>query len=252
MCQHNQLSIFSILVALLVIATTAFAADPLATKEAWDAAVGKNATDNPAFAFVEDDPDLPSVLIIGDSISIGYTAPVREKLSGFANVHRIPVNAANTEVGMKNIEVWLRDRKWDVIHFNWGLHDIKRVDENKKMDATKDRAISPEAYTDNLRALVTRLKKTNAHLIWAATTPVPEGAAGRIPGGEIEYNALAASIMKDEGIAVNDLHAQILPRLEELQRKANVHFYDPGSAFLAEQVVKEIKVALNESSKTKD
>lgn len=41
---------------------------------------------------ITDTPGLPRVLLIGDSISMGYTLPVRDLLKGRANVHRIPEN----------------------------------------------------------------------------------------------------------------------------------------------------------------
>ena len=80
---------------------------------------------DPAFETVKDDPTLPRVLLIGDSISIGYTPATRKLLAGKANVHRIPTNGGPTDNGTKNIKQWLGDGKWDVIHFNFGLHDIK-------------------------------------------------------------------------------------------------------------------------------
>ena len=66
------------------------------------------------------DPNLPNVLIIGDSISIGYTSGVRDLLKGKANVIHNPGNAQGTTHGCKNLDAWLGDTKWDVIHFNWG------------------------------------------------------------------------------------------------------------------------------------
>ena len=80
---------------------------------------------NPVFAPVKDDPKLPRVLLIGDSISIGYTLPTREFLKGKANLHRIPTNGGPTSKALASIEAWLGTGKWDVIHFNWGLHDLK-------------------------------------------------------------------------------------------------------------------------------
>jgi len=62
---------------------------------------------NPAFAKVIDDPKLPRVLLIGDSISIGYTRDVQQNLKGKANVHRIPTNGGPTTRGRANIEKWL-------------------------------------------------------------------------------------------------------------------------------------------------
>src|SRR5688572_21808238 len=76
-----------------------------------------------AFEPITDDPKLPRVLLIGDSISIGYTLAVRDLLKGKANVHRIPTNGGPTTNGLARLKQWLGDGKWDVIHFNWGLHD---------------------------------------------------------------------------------------------------------------------------------
>src|SRR5688572_8105941 len=87
---------------------------------------------NPAFAPVQDDPALPRVLLIGDSISIGYTVPTRERLAGKANVHRPGVNCGPTTRGVENLDKWLGDKKWDVIHFNFGLHDLRYIDDAGK------------------------------------------------------------------------------------------------------------------------
>ncbi|MFP6883617.1 MAG: hypothetical protein VCA40_04240, partial [Roseibacillus sp.] len=72
-------------------------------------------------ASIEDVPGLPRILLIGDSITFGYTLFVREALKGVANVHRIPTNGGPTSKGLEHIEAWLGTSKWDIIHFNWGL-----------------------------------------------------------------------------------------------------------------------------------
>ena len=76
-------------------------------------------------ATIEEVERLPHVLIIGDSISIGYTLPTRALLKGKVNLHRIPTNGGPSTKGVNEIEKWLGTRKWDLIHFNWGLHDLK-------------------------------------------------------------------------------------------------------------------------------
>src|SRR5581483_3119952 len=121
---------------------------------------------NPALAPVRDDPRLPRVLLIGDSISVGYTVPTRELLAGKANVDRIPENGGSTGRGLEKIDAWLGAGPWDVIHFNWGLHDIRRVEGNQPAALA--------AYEKRLRALIKKLQATRATLIWASTTPVPE------------------------------------------------------------------------------
>ncbi len=70
------------------------------------------------------DPKLPNVLIIGDSISIGYYKDLVTLLQGKANVYRPNTNCGDTNKGVANIDTWLGDRKWDLIHFNFGLHDF--------------------------------------------------------------------------------------------------------------------------------
>ena len=85
------------------------------------------------------DPDLPNVLILGDSISIGYTLEVRELLKGVANVYRPasadgrkPINCSDTITGLKRLDGQLEGHDWSVIHFNWGLHDLKYMGPNGK------------------------------------------------------------------------------------------------------------------------
>jgi len=194
---------------------------------------------------VKDQEGLPRVLLIGDSISIGYTLPVRELLKGKANVHRPSTNCGPTSRGVSGIDQWLGKGKWDVIHFNWGLHDLKYLGpkgENLADPKAADshQQIPPAEYEKNLQLLVKRMKKTGARLIWCSTTPVPSGAKGRVVGDSVKYNQIALRVMKEHGIAVDDLYGLSIGKLEKIQRPANVHFTPEGSRMLAEQVVKSI------------
>lgn len=199
---------------------------------------------NPAFRAVEDIAGLPNVLIIGDSISIGYTVAVQDLLKGKMNVHRIPVNGGPTTRGVASIDSWLGDRKWDVIHFNFGLHDLKYVDANlKNTEAGKgQQQVPPKEYRKNLTTIVDRLEKTGAAIIWRPTTPVPAGSASRIATAEDEYNKIAADVIAGRGIAVNDLNAAIDAH-PKWQREANVHFTPEGSAEMAKLVAASILAA---------
>ena len=198
---------------------------------------------------IEDVAGLPRVLLIGDSISIGYTLPVRALMKGKANVHRPQVNCGPTTTGLKSIDQWLGDKKWDVIHFNWGLHDLKYMGpSNGNLADPKapgsHQQVPPAEYEKNLRALVERLKKTGAKLIWCSTTPVPEGSAGRVLDDAVKYNAIAAKVMDDNQIPTDDLYTFAKARLKEIQLPANVHFSPEGSAALAQQVVDSISATL--------
>lgn len=199
------------------------------------------------------DPTLPNVLILGDSISIGYTVQVREGLKGKANVIRPRENCGDTRMGLAGIDKWLGDTKWDVIHFNWGLWDLCYRNPDSKEQGNRDKATGkisvpiPE-YEKNLGALVERLKKTGATLIWASTTHVPEGEVGRKFGDKVKYNAAAAGVMRRHGVTINDLCAASAAFPPEMFVKpGDVHYTRKGSGRLAEQVVAAISDALDET-----
>ncbi len=244
--------------ALLLIATgsPAFSADKAdkatdkAAPKAADPAAKPKRAPHPSLVKVEEVPGLPRVLLIGDSISMGYTVAVREKLAGKANVLRIPTNGGPTTNGLKNLKAWLGDGKWDVIHFNWGLHDLKYImdDATKRADpkaAGAHMQVPLAEYEKNLRELVTQLKATGAKLIWCSTTPVVDGGEGRVGASELPYNAAAARVMKEAGIPTDDLHAHAQAKLKEIQLpNGNVHYTPDGYKYLAEKVAAEIAGAL--------
>jgi lysophospholipase L1-like esterase len=198
---------------------------------------------DPALAPITDRPGLPRVLLIGDSISIGYTLDVRARLAEKANLHRIPENGGSTLDGLAKLDRWLGDGKWNVIHFNWGLHDLKHWKDGK-LDLAGPHVASVEVYEKNLRELVMRLKATGAKLIFATTTPVPEGTAGRAAADEIKYNEAARRVMNEAGIAIDDLHAVAAAKLAAIQLPKNVHFRPEGSRLLGAQVADAITAAL--------
>ena len=207
-------------------------------------------TPNPALAPIEDVAGLPRVLLIGDSISIGYTLPVRELLKDKANVHRPSTNCGPTTRGLTGIDAWLGQGKWDVIHFNWGLHDLKYMgskDENLADPAMEGshQQVPIEAYEANLRQLVARLKQTGAVLIWATTTPVPQGTKGRIAGDEARYNEVAAKVMAENQVLIDDLCGLARGFPAGMQLEANVHFSREGYEALAKQVASQIEACLD-------
>jgi lysophospholipase L1-like esterase len=191
---------------------------------------------------------LPNVLIIGDSISIGYFKPLQEQLKDIAVVSHNEGNAQHTAYGLKKLDEWLGDTLWDVIHFNFGLHDLKYIDEQGKNASieTGKHQIPIDQYEQNLDKIVTRLKKTGAKLIFATTTPVPDGTGFRAKGDAAIYNHAAERVMKKHGVQIDDLYSFALPRLKEIQLDSNVHFNPKGSELLAEQVAKSIVNALEE------
>jgi len=195
---------------------------------------------NLAMKPIEDVLGLPRVLIIGDSISIGYTQPLRAKLKGKANVHRIAMNGGATEAGLEHMQDWLGDGNWAVIHFNFGLHDAKYASE------TIQRA-SREEYAENLRLLIAHMKRTGAKLIFATTTPVPKNgilSPGRKFDSIEERNKIAVKVMQEAEVAVNDLYAAVLPTMNKVGRADDVHFAPEGYEVLASAVARSIETQL--------
>jgi lysophospholipase L1-like esterase len=181
---------------------------------------------------------IPRVLIIGDSISMGYTEPVKKLLAGTAEVQRIAENGGPTTNGVAHLNQ-LPPGPWKVITFNFGLHDLK-------LDTGPHQVEIPQ-YEANLTIIVDALRKTGAKLIWVTTTPVPIGKLN--PKRERTdvplYNQAAARVLKGRVDAVCDLYTTVLPREPELQLKENVHFTAAGYDFLAEQVAAAIRTQLS-------
>ena len=114
-----------------------------------------------------DQEELPRILLIGDSISIGYTPFISEIYEGRAEVARNKGNAQHTGTGLEKLDEWLGDGNWDLIHFNWGLHDLcyRHPDSQNQGRRDKERGFlttTLEQYETNLDSLVRRLKQTGA------------------------------------------------------------------------------------------
>ena len=190
----------------------------------------KNAGKETAWDYVEDVPGRPRILVIGDSISRGCTLPLRHELKGKVNVHRAPQNCSSTTVGIEMLDIWLGDGKWDLITFNFGIHD---------------RDTSSADYELRLREIIGRLRATDARLVWVTTTPVPEGALEYVKGDIERLNKIAEAVMKEQNIPVLDLNRAITPMVAKYQLPENCHYRDDGYRFmgklLAEKVMAELQ-----------
>ena len=186
---------------------------------------GAYTPENPGiWGMLTDDPKLPRVMIIGDSISLGYTMQVRQALAGKANVHRPPCNCGPTTSGLNGMDDWLGDGKWDVIHFNFGLHDRRRP-----MDE----------YLGNLQKLIDRMKQTGAVLIFANTTPCTneEDLIGKVE----EMNKAAEELMRKNGVLIDDFYGLLAPNYETLVGPDKCHYTPEGSKMMGEATAKIIE-----------
>jgi lysophospholipase L1-like esterase len=130
-----------------------------------------------------------------------------------------------------------------VIYFNFGLHDLKYLDDKGKY-VTPDKGkqvASVEEYQANLKKIVGTLQRTGAKLIFATTTPVPSGSSGRVQGDEMRYNTGATEVMREAGVEIDDLWSVVNPSLATLQQPHNVHFTAEGYRALGVEVAGRIE-----------
>jgi hypothetical protein len=204
-----------------------------------------------AFDPVKDDPRLPRVLLIGDSISIGYTLPVQQLLKGKANVHRIPENGEYSGYGLAHIKEWLGDGTWDIIYFNWGIWDTHLLDSSGGIifDENGDigRAVirtSIGEYQENLNKLIDTMQRTGAKLIWASSTPVMSRKGTRLED-IAKYNKAAAEVIYLRHVMIDDLYSMIEPHASEMQSEDGCHFKPQGNEYLGKHVSECILAALS-------
>jgi hypothetical protein len=160
---------------------------------------------------------LPRALIIGDTV---YSTPfqgVVGLLRGRVEISRPKIQPRDTATALENCDALLGDKKWDLIHFNFGFEDLYYRDPGTKAkramskEAGGVRVTTPKEYEANLRELVKRFKATGAKLIWASTTPIKSSKFDNVldPGSELEFNAIAAKVMAENKVTINDMHAYI-------------------------------------------
>jgi len=184
------------------------------------------------------DPTLPRVLLIGDSILGGYRGEVTKALAGKANVDAWINPYCQSEHYNQLLAEVLAQAPYDVIHFNMGLHGwpVGRIKEGTFEPLTK-------AYVQ-----VIKYKLPKAKIIWASSTPVtvkgkPTELDGVINANIIEQNRMAAKVMAEMNVPVNDLYALLVGKLE-LARGDGFHWKGDAYKILSDAIVQKILAAL--------
>jgi hypothetical protein len=205
--------------------------------------LGKFAAKRYQFRYIEPVNKLPKVFIYGDSISIGYTEYVRQSFIGKACVYRLHENGSSSNDFISKMETLRKgmfkpflkegwDFEWDLIHFNVGLHDLKYIANGKLDKVNGEQVTSLEKYEENLIKIIEYLTSTypKAKLVFATTTPVPDGEPGRFKGDEVIYNKIALNVLeKYKDIVINDLYSFSLGIIEKYgEGEGNVHYAPQG------------------------
>jgi hypothetical protein len=182
--------------------------------------------------------NLPRVLLIGDSITRDYYPGVEKHLAGNAYVARLATSRFISDpVLLQEIALVLDNTKFDIIHFNNGMHGWQH---------------SEKEYGDAFPGFLAAIKAhaPNAKLIWANTTTLKVSPS--LPPGDqtqscderiAQRNAIALENIKPGGIDVDDLNSLVKGHPE--YHSDNVHFNEQGIALQATQVAAHIEKLLS-------
>lgn len=179
-----------------------------------------------------DETSLDRVLLIGDSISRGYTQPVIELLKDVVHVDRLANSRGINDPALtREITYVLGEFRYKAIHFNNGLHGFH---------------IPDDVYGSQLAQLVDVLGHygQGAKLIWASSTPVTlAGDASTLDPINnaivLRRNEIAAAIMRDSNIPINDLYSVMVDR-PELSAGDGYHYTSEGYEVLGKRVAARI------------
>ncbi len=189
------------------------------------------------------------VMLLGDSVRMFYRAEVERKLGDEYEVWSPDENGRFAKYTLNTLRYWLPEfPEPDVIHWNVGLWDVG-------VNYPEEGCFTGlDEYIDTLRRILCQLRKTNAKIIFATTTPVSPKKAFLSEtnhsihrNSDIElYNQHAVEFMKENGVIVNDLYSLII---EDLDRYVGdgvndiIHPSVTGVDVLSDAVVSCIKEA---------
>ena len=186
---------------------------------------------------------MQKVILIGDSIRMGYQDAVHRELEGEVEFWQPEENGGTTENVLVNLDEWLIVRQPEVLHINCGLHDLA-VDSGK----SEQRVPLPK-YRENVARILKNLQKTtSAKVIWTLTTPVNERwhherkGFDRWEADVLAYNDAAREVAARLGVPVNDLYKVVMDAgRDEILTEDGVHFKPEGSEILGKAVATAIR-----------
>ncbi len=189
-------------------------------------------------------PDGSPVVLIGDSIRLGYEHVVRRTLAGL--VWSPAENCRSSREVIGNLERWippeLRGPR-SIVHLNAGLHDLRRTPETGG-----EPLVPPDEYRANLERIADAVAvRWDLRLILATTTPVDDErhASGRSSERHARdvraYNATLLSVAASHGLPVSDLHAVVCADPEALLGDDGVHLSPSGNRVVGEAVAEAIR-----------
>lgn len=193
----------------------------------------------------------PRVLLLGDSIRLGYAPVVAKQLADQAEIISPKANGGDSKQLLNQLDELLQQHEPRIIVFNCGLHDLK------KSKARGTHQVALAEYEAQLRQIAARLKAQTPHVVFATTTPILDD---RHPGRKLDfdrfeadvqrYNHKAITVMKELNVPILDLHAAVVAGdAAQLLGSDGTHFTPAGYDRLAQAVVQELKNLLGKLPK---
>ena len=169
------------------------------------------------------------ILLVGDSIKMGYVDYVRDALADVAEVYSPTENGRFAINVLRFIHDWKKTLQWpedmDLIHWNAGLWDL--------INLYDDGPLTPLPFYEQAVARVDRrfrLLFPRAKLVFATTTSVIESERKphihRSNAVICEYNEAARRALAPTDTVINDLYATTI-RFPDSYHSDAVHFYTP-------------------------
>jgi lysophospholipase L1-like esterase len=188
-----------------------------------------------------------TVILIGDSIRMGYQSVVRQVLLGRADVWAPEQNGGTSRNVLDHLEEWVLARRPDIVHLNCGLHDLRT-----EFGSTSP-AVPLDEYAVNLEAIFGQIQtRTAATLIWASTTPVNERwhhenkTFDRFEADVLAYNHRALEVALRFGARINDLYELVMDAGRDAYLvQDGVHFSSQGYTLLGTRVAGAIRTLLH-------
>jgi lysophospholipase L1-like esterase len=214
-----------------------------------------------------EDPLLPRILILGDSISGGYFPGVRQRLDGKATVlgetaftgqgkaqYRFYTSPAALKEG--GLATFLAERgPFDIVHFNMGIHEFAWINapnylKGKKLTEADPANVKTEAdaYAARLRDVVALIRKAGAVPVFATSTATKaDGVIDHMPyylSNCQAFNAAAERTMRELDVPVVDIYGLIQPRIGEFISGDLIHFKGEASTEMANLIATQLKSQL--------
>ena len=187
---------------------------------------------------------MKKVLLLGDSIRMGYDDYVKEELKECEVFYEPEDNGR-----FITYEIWMfnnlnsRFGPFDVVHFNAGYWDMNREGPNGEPETPL------EDYKHNLQRLIRLIRATKAIPVFATTIPIYDNP---IKDGDyeptnyrnawvLEYNQAALEVMEEEGVKVNDLYSLLLKEKRYCKCYDSLHLTEEGYQKCAKQVAQVVR-----------